>query len=94
MAVENDYNLLVFTLNNLAETITDVRDEVEKRLVQEKRDGLKPNETRWVQLILTRMALVSGPATHLEAGASNVLRSLPGEAVFEEQPPSAPDAPT
>ena len=93
MAVENDYNLLVFTLNSLAETAYRIRVDVGVRLVREKRDGLKPNETRWVELLVQQLPLVSGPATQLEHEAVRVLRSRPGEAVFDEQPPTAPDAP-
>jgi hypothetical protein len=51
MAVENDYNLLVFNLNELASTLNGVQDEVERRLLQEKRDGLEPNETHWLNLL-------------------------------------------
>jgi len=45
VAVENDYNLLVFTLNDLAEELVRVKIEVHKRLLEEKRDGLEPNQT-------------------------------------------------
>ncbi len=93
MAVENDYNLLVSTLNDLAETTRRVREEVQERLLREKRDGLEPNETRWVQLIIQWMPLVSGPSSQLEHEAGRVLRSRPGEAVVEDQPPLPPDAP-
>jgi hypothetical protein len=43
VAVENDYNLLVANLNFLAENIDDIRQEVEKRLQWEKREGLEPD---------------------------------------------------
>ena len=36
VAVENDYNLLVFTLNDLAATFTALRDDIEQRLLREK----------------------------------------------------------
>ena len=93
MAVENDYNLLVANLNDLAQNIDAIRREVEKRLLWEKREGLEPDATHWVNLIAQRLPVITGPATQLEAGARQVLRSRPGEAVFEEQPPQAPDAP-
>ena len=51
MAVENDYSLLVHNLNELAKTISDLRDEVERRHVKEFRDHLEPNATDWVNLI-------------------------------------------
>ena len=91
MAVENDYNLLVFTLNNLAASIDGPRDDVERRLLEEKRDGLEPNATNWVNLLVQRMPTIEGPAFHLRDGAWNVLNSRPGEAVFDEVSPSAPD---
>ena len=93
MAVENDYNLLVQHLIWLDENIGRIRADVEQRLHQEKRDGLEPNATRWVQLLVQQLPVISGPSTQLEATASAVLRSRPGEAVSEAQPPSAPDAP-
>lgn len=93
MAVENDYNLLVSTLNEIADTTRRVREEVQERLLREKRDGLEPNETRWVQLIIQWMPLVSGPSSQLEHEASRVLRSQPGAAAVDEQPPPPPDAP-
>ena len=93
MAVENDYNLLVFTLNDLAATIDALRDEVEKRLLQEKQDGLEPNETNWVNLLSVQMLQLHGPIGNLRDGAWNVLNSRPGEAIFTAQPPEPPDAP-
>ena len=90
MAVENDYNLLVVNLNYLAQNIEDIRREVEKRLRWEKSEGLEPDATHWVNLIAQRLPVISGPATQLEDGAWQVLRSRPGEAVFDEQPPPAP----
>ena len=93
MAIENDYNLLVWNLNELAKTINGIHEEVRRGLTQEARDELEPNETRWVQTILTGAPWVSGLATQLEGGARQVLHSRPGEAVFDAQPPPAPDAP-
>ena len=93
MAVENDYNLLVANLNFLAKNIEDIRQEVEKRLLWEKREGLELDATHWVNLVAQRLPVVAGPATQLEAAAWQVLRSRPGEAVFEDQPPQAPDPP-
>jgi hypothetical protein len=92
VAVENDYNLLVFWVNNLAETAAMLRAEVQLDLLREAEEGLEPNETRWVQTIVTRLPLISGPATQLEHEAGRVLRSRPGEAVFDAQPPEIPDA--
>ena len=88
MAVENDYNLLVVNLNFLAQNIEDLRREVEERLLREKREGLEPNATHWVNLVAGRTPLLSGHATQLEVGAGRVIRSSPGEAVFDAQPPS------
>jgi hypothetical protein len=93
VAVENDYNLLVANLNFLAENIDDIRQEVEKRLQWEKREGLEPDATHWVNLIAQRLPVTFGPAAQLEASAWQVLRSRSGEAVFEDQQPEAPDAP-
>jgi hypothetical protein len=92
MAVENDYNLLVHTINNIAESAGNLRAEVERCRLKEARDGLEPNETRWVQTLMIQLPFVSGPATQLEHGARQVLQSRPGEAVFDAQPPSAPDS--
>jgi hypothetical protein len=93
VAVENDYNLLVFWVNNIAETAAALRAEVQRDLLQEAREGLEPNATRWVQTIITRLPLISGPATQLESEARRVLQSRPGEAVFGADPPGAPDFP-
>lgn len=93
MAVENDYNLLVTNLNYLAQNIDDLRRDVEERLLQEKYEGREPNETHWVNLIAQRMTTISGHAKQLEAGVRRVIGSRPGEVVFEDQPPPAPDAP-
>jgi hypothetical protein len=91
VAVENDYNLLLYTLNNIAESATTLRDEVGRRRLQEAQEGLEPNQTRWLQLMITRLPYVSGPATQLEHEADRVLHSAPGEAVFDAEPPPAPD---
>jgi hypothetical protein len=90
VAVENDYNLLVYAINNLAATVERIRNDVRDCLLREKRDGLEPNETRWVNVLVHEMLMVSGPASQLEAGAWKVLRSRPGEAVFDDQPPELP----
>jgi hypothetical protein len=45
MAVENDYNLLVHNLNELAKTISSLRDEVERRRLAEARQRLDLNDT-------------------------------------------------
>lgn len=93
MAVENDYNLLVTQLGFLAENIEKLHGEVQRRLLEEKRGALDANATHWVNLLVQRLPIiVSGPATQLQEGAWQVLRSPPGEAVFDAQPPEPPDA--
>jgi hypothetical protein len=47
LAVENDYNLLVHNLNELADTISSLRDEVRSRRLREADERLHPNETDW-----------------------------------------------
>jgi hypothetical protein len=93
MAVENDYNLLVFNLNELAKTISSLRDEVEHRRLREAREGVEPNDTDWVNLIGLQLLTVDHVFNGLRVGVARVLDSSPGEAVFPAQPPSAPDAP-
>ena len=92
MAVENDYNLLVFNLNELTKEMVWINAEVRRRLLQEAEEGLEPNATEWVNMLAIRLTAVVGPARHLHDGAHSVLRSRPDEAVFDAQPPSAPDA--
>jgi hypothetical protein len=91
VAVENDYNLVVFNLNELAKMTNELRDEVERRRLQEAQERLHPNETYWVNMLAFQLPLVSGYANNLHTGALEVLRSRPGEAAFSDQPPSAPD---
>jgi hypothetical protein len=79
------------TMNNIAEAANKLRAEIARCRMEEARDGLDPNETRWVQMLTTHLPFVSGPATQLEHGARQVIRSRPGEAVFDAQQPSAPD---
>jgi hypothetical protein len=83
MAVENDYNLLVHNLNELAKTLSALREEVERRRLREAREKLALNETYWRRPRVPR----------LRAGVLEVLDSQRGEAVFTDRPPSAPDAP-
>jgi hypothetical protein len=92
MAVEDDYKL-VHWINNIADSATTLRDEVERRRLKEAQDGLEANQTRWIELLIARLPFVSGPATLLEGEANRVLRSRPGEAVIDAQRPSAPDFP-
>jgi hypothetical protein len=92
MAVENDYNLLVFSLNELEKTIRGLRDEVERRRLQETREHLEPNQTDWVNMIGSQLATVAHLFEALRAGVGEVLDSRPGEAVFSAQPPSSPDS--
>jgi hypothetical protein len=93
VAVENDYNALVFRVNDLAEELLRLKLEVEQRLLEEKRDGLEPNATNWVNIIRVRTLALAGIVQSLSKMAEMVLHSRPGEAVFEDQPPPAPDAP-
>jgi hypothetical protein len=93
VAVDNDYNLLVHNLNELAQTISWLRDEVETRRLREASEQLEPNETDWVNLIAFQTGTTAHVFKGLQHGATQVLRSQPGEAVFPGEPPSAPDAP-
>lgn len=45
MAVENDYNLLVHNPNELANAISSLRDEVQRRRLHETHERLQTNET-------------------------------------------------
>jgi hypothetical protein len=91
VAVENDYNLLVFNLQELTKTIDWINAEVQRCLAQEAEEGLEPNATDWVSMLAIRLVAVVGPSRHLQEGADRVLRSRPGVAVFDAQPPSAPE---
>jgi hypothetical protein len=93
VAVENDYNLLVQNLNELAKTISSLRDEVESRRLREAQEHRQPNETNWVNQIGFDLRTVDHIFNGLQAGVKEVLGSKPGVAVFREQPPSAPDQP-
>ena len=88
MAVENDYNLLVANLNHLAEMTEHLRGEVQHRLIREKREKLEANETHWVNMMFQHLTIISGLASSLNAGAQEVLQSMPGIAVLPEQPPT------
>jgi len=90
---ENDYNLLVHNPNELANTISSLRDEVERRRLLEAREHLPPNETDWVNLIGQQLLTVDHIFNGLQAGVRRVLASTPGEPVFTAQPPPTPDAP-
>jgi hypothetical protein len=93
VAVENDYNLLVHNLNELEQTISLLRDDVASRRLREAREQLEPNETDWVNMILLQLGSVAHFFEGLQVGASKVLGSEPGGAVFKAQPPKPPDAP-
>jgi hypothetical protein len=93
MAVENDYNLLVHNLNELEKTISSLRDEVERRRLREASEQLEPNQSDWVNLIGLQLQSVDHIFKGLRFGVERIMRSEPGQAVFSEQPPSAPDAP-
>lgn len=92
MAVENDYNALVFRLNDLAEEFVRMKVAVESCLLEEKRDGLDPNTTKWVNMIRARAPGLGGITQSLGKMAEMVLHSRPGEAVFTEEPPPPPDS--
>ena len=91
VAVENDYNALVFRLNDLTEEFLKLKIEVEKRLLEEKRDGLDPNSTKWVNLIARQARLLAGPVRGLGEITEQVLHSRPGEPVFSDEPTPPPD---
>ncbi len=93
MAVENDYNLLVHNLNELAKTISLLRDDVESRRRHEADEHLQPNETDWVNQIGLQLMTVDHIFNGLQAGVKRVLGSKPGVPVFDAQPPPAPDHP-
>ena len=93
MPIDNDYNLLVYELNELADMLTGLREEVDQRLLREKQERLEPNTTEWVNLLAQRIAYVPGIATTIYEGCQAVLSSWPGEAVFTGgrlPPPNAP----
>jgi hypothetical protein len=90
---ENDYNLLVHNLNELAKTISGLRDDVERRRLMEARESLEPNQADWVNLIGVELRLVAHVFTGLQDGVPQVSAGRPGETVFREQPPSAPETP-
>ena len=93
VAVENDYNLLTHNLNELENTISQLREEVEERRLREAREQLEPNTTDWVNLIALQLSWTTHRYEGLQDGAVKVLDSEPGEAVFDTQPPSSPDTP-
>ena len=70
MAVENDYNLLVHNLNELAKTISELRDDVESRRLREAEQRLEPNETDWVSLIGLTLLTVQHTFEGLPAGCA------------------------
>ena len=89
MAVENDYNVLGHTLNELAQTISDLRDEVQNRRELEAEERRQPNETDWVELIGSELLHVEPIVTGLRASVNEVLASKPGVPVFRARPPRA-----
>jgi hypothetical protein len=92
VAVENDYNLLVHNLNELADLVAGIKLEVDKRLLEEKAESLDPNAKHWVNVLATRLYGIHALAVNLREGAQSVLHSRPGEAVFTDQLPPAPDS--
>jgi hypothetical protein len=91
--MENDDNLLVDNLNELAKTISALRDEVERRRLQEAHERLEPNQADWVNLIGLELVNLDHVWNGLRDGVVRVLNSEPGEAVFSARPPLPPDAP-
>jgi len=91
LAVENDYNLIAHNLNELARTISSLRDEVQRRRLREAGEHRQPNETDWVNLIGLQLQAVDHIFDGLQAGVREVLGSKRGVAVFSAHPPSAPD---
>jgi hypothetical protein len=88
MAVETDYNAIVFRLNDLTEELLKLKLEVEKRLLQEQRDGLEPIETHWVNLIVQMELPMSGVTGALGKMAGMVLESRPGSNPERSAPPA------
>jgi hypothetical protein len=93
VAVENDYNLLVFNLNELEKTVSQLRAEVQARRLRESSESLRPNETSWVNLIALQLGSIAHIFDGLQVAAKVVLDSQPGETVLSAQPPPPPDAP-
>ena len=91
--MENDYNLLVFNLNELEKMISQLGVDVEERRLREATERLETNTTDWVNLIALQLSSITHPFELLQDGAVKVLSSQPGEAVFDAQPPSSPDTP-
>ena len=59
MAVETDYNALVFRLNDLAEEFVKLKLEVERRLLTEKREGLDQRLKRYADAFRAALASAS-----------------------------------
>ena len=93
VAVENDYHLLALKFYELADAITDLRNDVQGRRLREAEERREPNETNWVDLIGARLLKLEHNVKALEAGAVRILESEPGAPVFAAQPVSAPDHP-
>ena len=87
MAVENDYDLLVFNLNEFADTIAWLRAEVQTRRLREAEEQLERNQTDWVNLIAVQLTVLDHRFHGLRRGARRVLESEPGKAVFDARPP-------
>ena len=91
--MENDYNLLVFNLNELEKRISQLGADVEERRLREAREQLELNATDWVNLIALQLSTITHRFEGLQDGAVRVLNSQPGETVFDAEPPSSPDTP-
>jgi hypothetical protein len=93
VAVENDYNLLVFWVNNIAEAADKLRRDVQVRLLQETRDGLKPNETRWVELLTTHLRSSLGlprNSNTKRTASYTVDQARPSSTLSRLRPPTSP----
>ncbi len=93
MAVENDYELLVFNLNEVADELQLVRGIVRDKVEHEAAQGLEPNDEEWVNVMAARLGLLEARFLGLIQGARDVLLSEPGEAVFDQEAPARPDFP-
>ncbi len=93
MAVENDYNLLVHNLKELATAISRLRDDVQELRTREAAERREPNDTDWANLIGIELRSVDYIFNGLKSGVNAVLASEPGVPVFDAEPPPAPDEP-
>jgi len=93
MAVESDYNWLVFRLNDLADYLGATREEVRERLLKEKGDESRPNETAWVNYLAFRLEMLEPAVRQLHAKTIAVLSTLEGVQAFGVEEPELPNYP-